>query len=403
MSIINQMLKDLARRHKSLPSADELLVDLVTTANVLQYKNKISYGFILLTIFSVIVIFLIIPHHATVTPSHTIIPVKENVNSDIIPVQQTNKIQYSSSIIPPTVGLTGITLQVEKGITSFRFLLNQSTLYHVDSIGPDQFAIILENTSLATSLPQIDTASSAIHVLRITSQQDGSLKILFKLNPGAELTLLGMRDTAKFSELQIDFMQNFSEEQQQIMPIKRVSYDSTINDEYQKVTNLIDLSKFLIKYPDHVPARKSLAVLLMKKGNLTKALDVVNIGLVQQPLYLPYLQLKAEILMDQGKMSQALEVLQAYSPPFDENPEYYSFIAALLERQHKFSDAINLYERLLNLQPNNSIWWVGLGIAFESLGKKPEALAAFQKVNKDSLSTELKAYVESHDRENYGT
>jgi MSHA biogenesis protein MshN len=50
----------------------------------------------------------------------------------------------------------------------------------------------------------------------------------------------------------------------------------------------------------------------------------------------------------------------------------------------------------LNQQPNNSVWWMGLAIARESLRKNKEAVEAYTKAsNTDNLSSELKVYAEN--------
>jgi len=417
MSLINQMLKDLARRAKPSPSPDVFLSGLVTTTSSDFKKNKFHYWLItsslflsLVCIFAIFKLYFLPSHHQSNIASiqfHPISKPKPMVTETPVPLLPSHP-----------AGLTGITLQVEKEMTILRLLLSQNTLYRVTRNGKNRLMIVLENTRLIANLPQIDTMDSAVKILQMTNQADGSLKIIFILNEGAELSHLEMNEAGQPPELKIDLsyknagdatLHNLSQddvvEEHQMQSIKKISYDTSMDAEYKQAMYfsnqgqdseaITQLTKFLVKYPAFIPARKSLATLLLKQGNISKAQQVVNIGLQQQPLYLPYVQLKAQILVDTGNIKQALNLLQMTAPPVEENPEYHAFIAALYQRQNQPTFAEKLYERLVNLQPNNSIWWMGLGIARESLNKNSGALEAYQKANTDNLSPELKVYVET--------
>jgi MSHA biogenesis protein MshN len=53
-----------------------------------------------------------------------------------------------------------------------------------------------------------------------------------------------------------------------------------------------------------------------------------------------------------------------------------------------------LYKQLITLQSMNGKWWLGFGVALESMGKHEQALEAY--VNADAaggLTPELKAYI----------
>ena len=420
MSLINQMLKDLAQRAKPVSSPDVFISGLVATTYSDAKKNKFYYSLIisslflsLLFIFAIVKFYLLPRLHQSPIASIQIHPIakpKPMLTETSIPVVHARP-----------AGLTGITLQAEKETTSLRLFLSQNTLYRITGNGKNQVMLVLENTRLIANLPQIDTTNSAFKILRMTNQADGSLKIIFILNAGAELTRLEMTEADQHPELKIDFsynnvvdpvLHNISlgdqgdvVEEHQMQSIKKLSYDTSMDTDYKHAMNFSDqgqnkeaitqLTNLLVKYPAFIPARKSLATLLLKQNNISKAQQVIEVGLQQQPLYLPYIQLKAQILVNKGNIKQALTLLQTTAPPLEENPEYHAFMAALYQRQNQPMLAEKLYERLLNLQPNNSMWWMGLGIARESLNQNSAALEAYQKANTDNLSTELKVYVEN--------
>lgn len=155
------------------------------------------------------------------------------------------------------------------------------------------------------------------------------------------------------------------------------------------------LHHLLTQFPDYKLARESLVTLLLDQGKQVEANDIIQVGLQQYPSYSPYAQLKAKILVNEGKITDAINLLQRAAPTLQNNPEYHAFIAALYQRQGDSLLAAKLYEQLLPLEPDNAIWWMGLGIAYDNLGKHNDALQAFARADNDKLNPELKAYVES--------
>lgn len=423
MSLINQMLKDLAQRSKPLPNPDVILSGLVTTPYSRFKKNKFSRLLIVSSSFFILMIsFAIIrPHFFPKSHQPLSIPIKiafqpQSISKPNLTLTETPEAEAALFLNP--VVLTGITLQVQKEMTNLRLLLSQNALYRIMSDEQNHLVIVLENTRLIASLPQIDTMNSAVKIIRMTNQVDGSLKIILTLNSGAELSHLELNEADKLSELQMDlsyknaieipahnFLQNDVVEEQ-MSSVKKISYDTSIDDEYRQAMHfsiqgqnnkaITLLTQFLVKHPAFIPARKSLVTLLLKQNNFFKAEQVINAGLEQQPVYPAYIQLKAQVLVATGKIKQALALLQMTPPSLEENPEYHAFIAALYQRQNKSMLAEKLYEQLLNQQPDNSIWWMGLGIARESLNKNKEALEAYTRANStNNLSPELKVYVEN--------
>lgn len=392
MSVINQMLRDLARRSKPLAGPEVILSGLTATDYVKPEKNKFKYAGLLsgIALMSML-IFLNNKASAPQTAAKKEIPeimtVKPTASASI---QSYSKPDFS---LEPT-HLTGITFQVEKDRTLFRFLLNQNTLYRVNSCSQNELSIILENTKLMSSVPQIDTMVSAVKMMRVMELPDGSLKIILKFNQNTELKQLALNDSGKFSELQMDVAEDNSSQLGGM--VKKLSYDTTVYDDYIQMNKSVNLLvPFVEQHPDFVPARKTLMLLLLKENKLNQALHIVDTGLTLRPGYLPFVQLKAKTLVQLGKADQALMLLQTSAPAMEENPDYYSFIAALAQREHHFLLAQTIYERLLSLQPDNSIWWMGLGISLESLRKNAAALEAYQKSNTSRLSPELKVYVEN--------
>jgi tetratricopeptide (TPR) repeat protein len=314
--------------------------------------------------------------------------------------------------------MTGIVLQTQADTTFLRFLLNNNVLYRINAdVEKNILVIVLEHTKLLTSLPSINYANSSIQHISMTNEENGDLKIIIKLEEGALLQHLSFSETSKLPEFQIDinrqnlFIPAKKMEAQDIASptVKKVVVDMGVEQEYQRALNLAStgevyqaieiLTPFVKKNPTYNPARQTLVTLLLQENEQAKAEKIVDMGLIMQPSYLAFVELKARILVEKNKVPEALALLGRISPPIVEHPDYYAFLAALYQRQGQAKFAAKLYEQLLTLYPNKGAWWVGLAIAFDSLGKHADAKEAYARADNQSLNPELKAYVETELRE----
>lgn len=164
-----------------------------------------------------------------------------------------------------------------------------------------------------------------------------------------------------------------------------------------KTKKSIQLLKNIIKNnPEYMPARAYCAALLFQQGDKKKADQLLVVGLKQQPNYIPFVELHARILADAGETQQALKLLKGVKPlpKLLDEPDYHAFIAALYQRLGEPKKSADLYQKLLTLNPNKAAWWIGLGIALDSIGEKSSAINAFTKAsNSVELTPELKKYV----------
>jgi len=419
MSVINQMLKDLEKRGRSSMHAELALPDMPVTV-FFPYKKIAKKSWIMVVFFFLLCVLLIISYKFFFTQHHS--AVAPSVNKHIQP-----KIMTSGAVNDPVTVLlhltpaivTAITLQLQKETTSLRLLLSQDALYQVSTNNKNQLIILLENARLVTSLPSLNAMNSAIQTLKMINQRNGNLKMVLTLKTGVELTHLELNEMGKLPELQLDLLSTADSasvqtnltvsntyKQEKADSIIKLRTDISMSDQYQQALRLstqgrsneamIVLTELLAKDPEYTAARESLASLLMTQGNIIKAEQVIKIGLQQRPFYPGYMQLKARILVNEGKVDQALHLLQLAPPALSTHPDYHAFIAALYQRQGQPLFAERLYEQLLALQPNNATWWMGLGIALESMGKRTLAIEAYLKArNSDHLNPELKIYAET--------
>jgi len=88
--------------------------------------------------------------------------------------------------------------------------------------------------------------------------------------------------------------------------------------------------------------------------------------------------LEARLVAGTGDLDAAIRILDAagFDPTFA--PEVHALASAYLQRTGRHERAIERYEAILRRRPNESRWWMGLGISLEAMNRKTEALNAYR-------------------------
>ncbi len=148
--------------------------------------------------------------------------------------------------------------------------------------------------------------------------------------------------------------------------------------------------------PAHLAARTALAGLLINGGRLPEATKVLAAGLALAPTYAPFAKLYARLRIDQGKLGEARAVLERAAPTAQDDPEYFALLAALYQRLGLYEQAAQTYRGALQAQPRNGVWWLGLGLALEGAGDRPNALQAYRRAQQSgTLDSDVLRYTET--------
>lgn len=158
--------------------------------------------------------------------------------------------------------------------------------------------------------------------------------------------------------------------------------------------SLKKLNMSLDQNAGHVNARSTLALILSKQGHLDLAYSVLNEGLIQYPDQTNWVTIYARLLMKEGKLVAANNFLSNISPDFHIHTDHYALSAAILQKLNEHEQSARIYRDLLQVNPLNSTWWMGLGISLEALKRYEDALYAYQKAsNNASMATDLKSFI----------
>ena len=143
----------------------------------------------------------------------------------------------------------------------------------------------------------------------------------------------------------------------------------------------------------HIKAREMLVGLLVKTGRKVEAKSMLQQGLLTSPEYTNFAKFYARMLWDENKIANAIDVLRQFAPAIDVDPDYHAMLAASLQRNKQHKNAASLYVKLLKIRPREGMWWVGMAISLEALGKQEQALQAYAKARQSgNLNARLQQY-----------
>ncbi len=146
--------------------------------------------------------------------------------------------------------------------------------------------------------------------------------------------------------------------------------------------------------PNFTASRLALAGLLLQGRQMVEAERVLREGLELDSKQPGFAMMLARVQLDKGDVQAALETLRRTLPYTTGNADYHAFMAALLLRDARYTDAVEHYRAALNLKPAG-VWYMGLGISLQALQRLPEAQDAFQQaITTGALNPELQAFVE---------
>ena len=148
-------------------------------------------------------------------------------------------------------------------------------------------------------------------------------------------------------------------------------------------------------HPPHLASREGLAGLYLNQGQRDKAMALLEEGLNLHPGHGQFAMLLARLQMEGNDLALATRTLEHALNRQVQSADYIAFLAALYQRQQHFEPSINSYQRALSMQPNQSTWWMGLGISLEGAARPSEARQAYQEaLQRGGLSPELRDYVQ---------
>jgi Tfp pilus assembly protein PilF len=147
--------------------------------------------------------------------------------------------------------------------------------------------------------------------------------------------------------------------------------------------------------PAHLKSREGLIALYLSQGRKIESGKLLEEGVKLHPEHAQFSLLHARLLAEQGQTTAAIASLEQAMNNSEPQPELFALAAALYQQQRDYDNSIRVYQRALQMQPQQSHWWMGIGISLEGAGKPSEAKSAYEEaIKRGALTRESRQYVE---------
>jgi hypothetical protein len=155
------------------------------------------------------------------------------------------------------------------------------------------------------------------------------------------------------------------------------------------------LEEILLKDPRSLPTRLQLLTILLKLHVADfELIQLLDEGLSYFPHNLVFLKNRAQIEMQQKNFARVVSLL--VQEPVDKiaDSDYLALLAAAYVKLQVYAEAIDIYQRLTQLQPNKAENWLGLALTADKLNQTGVAKNAYQyALEKNTLQFDVMNYI----------
>ncbi len=147
--------------------------------------------------------------------------------------------------------------------------------------------------------------------------------------------------------------------------------------------------------PSHIGARQALLGLLLDSKRNNEAEELLRKTLEFNPRQPRHAMVLARLEVERGDVTSAINTMVGVLPYVKSDPDFHAFLAALLQREGRHREAVDYYRAALRGVPGNGVWMMGLGISLRASNQPAEARDTFQRaIESKQLSPELQEFVE---------
>jgi MSHA biogenesis protein MshN len=139
------------------------------------------------------------------------------------------------------------------------------------------------------------------------------------------------------------------------------------------------LQRALAADPSDVTPREMLVRLHVDAGGLQDARVLLEEGLRLHPQHAPFALSLARMRAEAGDAAGAIRVLESVRAAAGDDPGYRATLAALLLNAKRYDEAAQHYLVALRADPANAACLVGIGVAWENMGRPADALQAYRR------------------------
>ncbi|AVI66334.1 hypothetical protein CKQ84_10865 [Shewanella sp. WE21] len=265
----------------------------------------------------------------------------------------------------------------------------------------------LVNTSSEPSHSQSNRVTSSVRSAEVTAAAPSALMMSERASVAAD-NELNASNELKVQEVKADAGTNRLTPQQQgqmaitevkLTPKQLAQKRFTLANETERDGKLKDAISYYEQTlgfdPSMHEARKQLAALHYGQGQLAKASEVLLQGMLLFPQQLDFALLLARVQQASGQADLALVTLANIPDTHPLARQKWMAQSDLAQKLGQFSLSEQAYRQLLQQEPQQAKWWMGLAYALDSQQQFPQARQAYRTaLGHRGLSAQASAFIE---------
>ncbi len=159
------------------------------------------------------------------------------------------------------------------------------------------------------------------------------------------------------------------------------------------------LQQSLSTYPLHHASRQLLAQSMSELRQVEAARSVLQEGLVLAPQEADLYMALAHVHLANNDVDGAIQAMQTGLPVAADNAAYQAYLATLLQRIGRHDEAVQHYVLALRKTPDAANWLLGLAISLQAIQDLGSAAQAYQRAMTLGLSPSLMQFSQDRLRE----
>jgi tetratricopeptide (TPR) repeat protein len=149
--------------------------------------------------------------------------------------------------------------------------------------------------------------------------------------------------------------------------------------------------------PAYEPARQALVAVRLEQSEIDEAEKLLTDGMAISPSNAQFATVLARIRVERGDYEGAADLL-ARTETGANDAEHQLLFATVLQRLGRHADALAVFENAARLAEPTAAAWIAMGISYENVGAKPQALRSDQQSLAAGPTDALRGYAESRIR-----
>lgn len=154
----------------------------------------------------------------------------------------------------------------------------------------------------------------------------------------------------------------------------------------------------LARFPRHEAARQAQVSVLLERRQVEEARRLLEEGLALNTAQVQFATVLARIQVESGDYRGAAGILAPAANAARDDAEFQVLHGAVLQRLGRHAEAAEALQNATRISAQPGATWVALGVSYEALGRKPDAVQAYRRSLSAPIAQDVRSYAENRIR-----